>query len=430
MSERAHRRDTVVGVRTTCVALALALAFGLASATSAQLRKAEYENAPRVLAADAVPKVLLRSPHYRVEDDVSVSENTYHFRVDSDLGDYHTSSLALLRVRLHEIATLAQAVAAFNLSNRDLGAEIRGALSVRRDNFADILTSPLTTAASLAGQLTQNVTETVGLTKSRERANVPRDGSQSVLIDGVAAAHRRTVASQVGLDVYSSNTKVQEFFDAVVKARQAGRVGSGLTLVRTPHVATVRVAGGKLATQVDTVIRQLSAAEVNDVVREELLRMGVAPPRTQAFMRSRVLTPRHRLSIVAHLDFLGAMPNRGAIVALAAGARGEAEALAYVELTRMFASYHERVSRIRSIDTLGAFPIARTAKNLILFLPTDILHWDERADRLAAALSDRAYADTKNPPHLVVLGAATELAQTSLGRAGVDVSTQFMTPKQ
>ena len=96
----------------------------------------------------------------------------------------------------------------------------------------------------------------------------------------------------------------------MVKVREAGRAGTSLTLVRKPTVATVRVAGGQLDAQVATVIRQLSADEVNAVVRDELLRIKVALPATRAFMNNTVLTPLHRLSIVAHLNSLGDAQSR------------------------------------------------------------------------------------------------------------------------
>ena len=410
------------------VVIAVGGALTVSANVEAQFRKAEYENPVSVLAAEVVPRPLFRSPHYQVDDDVGIRENTYQFRVESELGAFTTSSPSLLRIRLNEIATLAQAVSAFNRNNRKLGAEIRGALRVRKDNFADILTSPLTTAASLAGQLTQNVGETVGLAKRKPHAD-KGGNTRPVPVDAVAEAHRRTVASQLGLDVYSTNPPLQQFFDAVVKAREAGRVGTSLTLVRKPTVATVHVAGGQLDAQGATVIRQLSADEVNAVVRDELLRMKVAPPATRAFMNNTVLSPLHRLSIVAQLDFLGAMPNRGAIVGLAARARGEAEGLAYVELARMFASYHERVQRIVAIEKLGAFPMARTARELVLFVPADIVHWDERSDRLTNAFSERALKQTKATARLVVLGNVTERARTSFNRGGVDVFEQFLTPR-
>ena len=123
------------------------------------------------------------------------------------------------------------------------------------------------------------------------------------------------------------------------------------------------------------------------------------------------------------------MPNRGAIVGLAARARGEAEGLAYVELARMFASYHERVQRIVAIEKLGAFPMARTARELVLFVPADIVPWDERSDRLTNAFAERALKQTKAIARLVVLGHVTERARTSFNRGGVDVFEQFLTPR-
>lgn len=104
------------------VVIAVGGALTVSANVEAQFRKADYENPVSVLAAEVVPRPLFRSPHYQVDDDLGIRENTYQFRVESELGAFTTSSLSLLRIRLNEIATLAQAVSAFNRNNPKLGA--------------------------------------------------------------------------------------------------------------------------------------------------------------------------------------------------------------------------------------------------------------------------------------------------------------------
>jgi hypothetical protein len=104
----------------------MVLAFSCA--TQAQFCSLAYESVTTRRAADVVPAEICRSPHYTIDDSVTVRENTYAFRVDSELGYFETNSLTLLSIRLNEVATLAQAVDTFNQQNRKFGAKLRGAL--------------------------------------------------------------------------------------------------------------------------------------------------------------------------------------------------------------------------------------------------------------------------------------------------------------
>ena len=92
----------------------------------------------------------------------------------------------------------------------------------------------------------------------------------------------------------------------------------------------------------------LSAREVVEAVIEELLCMGLEPDAVQRFVSNPALSPRHRLTNTAHLDFLGKLLGRGLLVAAVAGARSEAEAMSLQELTRMYARYHESVAPFKA----------------------------------------------------------------------------------
>ena len=131
------------------------------------------------------------------------------------------TSLALFRNRIQEISTLAQAINQFQKEDDGLSDELRGQFSIRADSAIDIISRPVESAANLAGQIADNLTETLS-GASTETTRFSYLGQESK--DPVAAMHKRNIASQWGLDVYSSNLNVQEFLNAVTKARSAGRI--------------------------------------------------------------------------------------------------------------------------------------------------------------------------------------------------------------
>ena len=83
------------------------------------------------------------------------------FRVDTGAQRFTVASKALLEERVHENAVLAQAVAQFEARNKKLATELRGVLTVRTHDVVQILASPFSTAADLAGQLGRNVAKTL-----------------------------------------------------------------------------------------------------------------------------------------------------------------------------------------------------------------------------------------------------------------------------
>ncbi|NKC12304.1 MAG: hypothetical protein GKR94_08890 [Gammaproteobacteria bacterium] len=404
------------------------LLFGaIASSAFAQFKDDRFETVQVVQAADVLPAYLYRSAHYRVLDDVRVRENTFIFQVEGGESSFTVASTPLLRTRLKELTVLAQAVAQFNVRNEALGAQLRGTLNVRGRSFGAIIASPLSTAANLAGQLSRNVQETLGAEVEREQVSRPPPGIDKS--DPVAAAHRRNIASQLSLDVYSTNPQVQRFLNAVVRAREAGDVGAGISLLTTPFPAGMQVAGGAMASNVDALVRQLSAAEVNSAVTEELMRMGIGEPAVRRFVSNSAMSPRHRLTIAAHLDFLGPLEGRQVLIDAANGARTETEALAYQEMVRMFAHYHES-HPIRGFVVSAGLPGALDGRgNLVLALPVDLVIWDEAMKVAAGRLSALKARRKLRNIMLLTIGQATALTRRALGQQGIELAERYMENK-
>jgi hypothetical protein len=415
---------------TKCALSMCALVFAVAAAglssAHGQFAEGRFESVEHVRASEVLSPSHYRSTYHRVLDDVTVGENAFSFRVESDQYTFQVTTGPMLRLRLHEIKVLAQAAAEFNRRDGALGAQLRGALSVRGNNIGELISSPLHTAASLAGQLGSNVRETLGANVQRPNS---RAGSVSTIDEGdpIAAAHRRNIASQLGLDVYSTNPRVQSFLRAVVRARESGDVGAGITIMAPRYPLGVRVADGAIAGDIDRLVRRLSAGELNAAVAEELLAMEVPRSQVKRFVESKAFSPRRRLSVAAHLDFIGNIPGRELLVAVAIGASTEPEALAYQEMVRLFARYHEEVARLRSFVISAGFPSAVDGGNaLVVALPVDLLQWDQAlaavARKLDGTQNQRGYQSVR----VLLTGDATAKARSALGQRGIEVATHYL----
>ena len=339
--------------------LASSFAFMLAgvSALNAQSRAnpAESFEAPAVLlAADVLSERLLHSNEHRVGAQIKLDHNLMQMELTSSFGVTEVTSLAMLEIRIREFLTLSQALARYAQRNSQLAGEIRGRLRIGHDARVKLLSPRLGSGSNLSSQLTANDT----IIAARGVGRSPRVLPKQPKVGGegpVYELHRRSVAYQLHLDPYSTNPQVQRFLATVANARSRGRFSAGSGLVLSlPKAASRGVDGGRIDTEVSSLLRHLELEELDSGLAQELTAMGVSAALTGEFLNHRHYSPRLKASIAAHLDYVGGVAGRDAVISAAMGARSEAEALSFEQLARMLALYHERVAPFQRLISGGA----------------------------------------------------------------------------
>jgi hypothetical protein len=403
--------------------IVVALSF---APTYAQFVEGRFETIDTVRARDVLPPQMYRSPHYKIGEDVAVRENSYIFNLDDGAHAYQVASRALLTIRTHETAVLDQAIAQFNQQNEQLGTELRGVLEIRSDGVGQILTSPLRTATNLASQLGRNVAETLGERRTPTRTRAGND-TWRIEEDAVAAAHRRTVASQLSLDVYSLNPRVREFLTKVAKARESGNVAAGGGLITVREDTGYQVADGRLEREISALVRRLDAADLDAAVAGELRAMGIEASVVTAFLDNPQLSPRHRLTIAAHLDFLGGASGRSYLVQIASSSATEPEALAWQNMVRMFARFHETQAKIVEFDVGVGLPAARADNGrLVVALPLDLVVWDESTRDMVLKLAQAVTKRSLTTAEILLSGTASVKAASAAGQRGVTLTEDYL----
>ncbi len=416
---RRHR----AGIRAACL-------FGLAALTpyaDAQFVADAYEAAPAVNAADILPPEELQSGSHRVLDDVQAKDRRFGFELETDFGNYRVESLALLKIRVHEARTLAQAMNAYEANDSTFASHLRGQLTVGADSWVDIIASPLNTASSLAGQLVGNVGETVKDIKAGP-AGASIDYSDTNKGGIVVAAHKRNIANQLGLDVYSTNPRVQEFLKLVAKSRSQGRVGAGVTTVsfRKSRERYRDVSGGKIGRQSSGLLLHLTPQQLDEGIDEQLAGMNVPDYVRGPFLHHSAYSPRHKTLITGYLDFMRGVKNRSSFVESALSAKTEADAESFVVLVRTLAAYHEQLEPILRLGQSGKRVTATTAsRDLIVFLPADLLFWDAATNEEFARADLESNLAGYRQRELVVAGAVTPNAKRQLKRRGFKIRDSF-----
>ena len=291
-----HELSETIRFIFTVVALSATLA------TASKAGSVNYEAPPVFPANELLSGDLLQSAHHQIQGDVTTVGNLYQFDVESDVGHYQIASLAMLRIRVHEISVVSQAMSRFDAANRQLSDELRSELGVSADSAVDIVTSPVSTALDLANQVTTNLGDTFA-------------GADGIVIeehtyrvtsteDIVYAAHKRNIAYQLDLDVYSSNPSVQKFLDVIATARTAGNFTAGVSTITVPRGDEVMVAKGMLDAEVKSKVKHLTPVELDAYNDQKLAAMEVSPGLRRKFLQHPVYSPTRKTYIVAYLETL------------------------------------------------------------------------------------------------------------------------------
>ena len=428
---------------TTCARRAIRKSFGCAllallaacmtTSASAQLTDERFEAPPRLSPDQILSASMLASGNHRVLDDVVTRENWLELQIESDFGNFRPPSLAMASIRIHEIRTLAQAVDHYNRSNRKLAERLRGQLTVGADSFVHILTSPFSTTSKIVGQFTDNVGQTFqefGEFQPEQKQSPDNERNLYARFepgDPILASHKRNIASQLDLDVYSSNPRVQDFLDTLARARGSGQQSAGIVTVSLPDDGRIRVAGGS----VDSSIRAaMTHNTINQLYRrnaDALFRAGVTAELSDEFLTQPLLSPRHKTAIAEHVVFLDGVDNRGALLEAALGARTENEAVAYVQVARLLSSYQERIGALKQLVAAGHVILAITADGgLIVVLPYDIVYWNESTRNIFSNLAK--FAADKGFSHrgIISAGLFSERANASLRQLGFELRPRFL----
>lgn len=402
--------------------LLLMLLCDPASAADGPARADTYEKIAGVPIESVVPPAFLRSAMYTLEPTALAADNFYHFKISSDHRNYAVTSRAMLRVRLHEIATVAELMPKLGASNITLDRRPGGRRGVGSEDVVDILTDPIGTAAQLLGNIQYNVNETFSGGSDDDAPERPPTAS----VDLAPDPHKRSAAAQLGVDVYSSSPQLQALLEAVARARSGGKTLSSFSpLIRNVY-AGASFGSGVPNMQLDSRLKNTSSEDLNAELVNTLDALGVAAPIRIAFLTHPAFTPRTRLYFVSYVELLADVDRVAQLVEAATSAQTEADAVAYVNYARMLAYYQINAGRLTAVVTGARFPTLATAdRHAVLALPLDYLAWTEAVAAAADTLHDIRQARGLDRFIVLLAGSPTARAREELERRQIEVHPEY-----
>jgi hypothetical protein len=405
-------------------ALHAALALLLLNATTAAADEAAngFEDLRELPVESVLPPGFLHSAHYSIEPVVRAKDNFYRFTVNTDHVTYEVTSTAMLRIRLYEIATIAELEPRLSASNITFNRSPGGRRGVGSERVVDILADPIGTASQLLGNIQYNVEQTFAERRDAETPGL-RGSTEQDLNPG---PHKRSAGAQLGVDVYSSNARLQRLLNAVADARSAGKTANSFSPLVRNNYAAEPFGSGVLNLRLDSHLKNSGSQDLNAEIEGTLRELDV-PPRTRiAFLTHPAYTPRTRLYFTTYVSLLAPLKQVDLLFAAATAARTEADALAYVSYARMLAYYQLQGGDLIEVVTDARFPTLATGDgNAVLVLPLDYLAWTLAVAKAADALQE--IRETRGLERFIVLlaGTPTARAKTELDRRAVEIRPSY-----
>jgi hypothetical protein len=392
-------------------------AAGVPSAEErAAAEAAGFEVDPVRSAVDLLPPDLLTGPHYRIEPQVVTSGFSNRYAITSDYGDFEVRGDRMLRTRIREIEALA---VLDEMSKTTAFAEAAG--NALKSPFVatwNLITNPVDTIIGIPTGAWSAIKQTSQLARG-ERGTLEDSGLLALI---GFEAKKRQIASELGVDPYSSNRALQKQLNRFAWAAYLG----GLPYLFVPFVdgSDFQKTPPEPADELAETLLIYSPEDLRRLNRIELAVMGVAEPLSDELIGHPWYSPRHATVLVEALAALDLTQNRSAFVEAAVTAESEDDALFYDQTAELMRAYSDRVSPIREIVSFDGTPMGYTESGtLVIPLPADYATWAPATAALARAITEEVSGHPNvERSELVLSGAASPLAREQFEALGIAVT--------
>jgi hypothetical protein len=304
--------------------------------------------------------------------------------------------------------------------------------------FGDALVKAGLKPVQFAGKLVTDPVDTVKNTVSgvgnlfnsigsgiRNRGKTQESAIQSI---SGAAKQRRLIAYNYGVDPYSDFPPLKQKLDQMSNAAAAGGLVVTGAFIAIPGAAGTVISNVSTAGNLNDMVRDYSAAQLLDINRKALLKMGVSSAIVDQLLANPNYTPTDATAMTGALGGMGKLRNPDALLGLAGQAANRDDAEFMRWRIELMAAYQQRMKTITGFVAIAGvpMPMATTRDNGLLgIFPLDALSWTASTSRSIGAITQAARAQgITGPMSLVITGMATPLAQKQLAKLGWSVQQQ------
>ncbi len=354
--------------------------FAILLAAAEPVQGQPFEEPSNRLASEILPAGVISGPYHKVREDVISYGYMHHYTVDSEFGVFEVTGDGALRKLVNEFSAIAS-LKEFKLTDAFLESVGKAAMAPI-DFGKNLITHPVDTVTGIP----QGVFSIFG--NVFESITMEHDPSEDARIKQAlfVSSWKRDFATERGVDVYSSNTVLQEELNSVAwAAAVTGLSISAATMAGGTAVVVVK--NMRLADQVGNALAEEPPSRLRIINEDKLLAMGVPEDLANRFLDHPHFTPRHDTVLVANLDGLKGAAGRAAFIETTLAASDEAGANFFMNMAQTLGGYNDTVSPIEEIVIIDNLTLARAGNGRVMIpFPLDHGVWSKRADDIVAHL--------------------------------------------
>ncbi len=390
----------------------LAAATSVAAATPV----AGFESPTEIPSDEVVPESVLSGPRYRIEPSVHADGFAQQYTIKTTgFGNLHASSDYMLPERIREVQALA--VLEDLHRHEAFGSALQEAAKKPFLVGRDLVTKPKQTLSSAGEGLKKATKKAVGWLSGdrRERA----DSEDSAFSEAIGFSRtKRKLAAQLGVDVYSTNAKLQDEMDQVCWATVTGGISFSamMAALALPPIIDIARHTTSFTGGLNNLLVTQSGGDLYRMNREILNGMGFPPSQTETFLDNEHASPRHKTFIVAAMKDLEAVEGLDILIAHGRVLASEDDALRLQRTVELARGHHSHVAPLRKIvDVGGIIVLVTTRDQVVATLPADRLLWTAYAEQLATSLEKQKDAEPEvDEKHLWITGVFSDEARKQL----------------
>ena len=391
--------------------------LALVVAQTAALPAQTVEQPPSFNAAQ-LPGIKRVGENYTIRTPVKSDGILRVYVLVTPYGDITVQGDEMLRMRINELNALA---ALEKVSNSESFGKALAEAGLSPLKFAGgLIINPVGTV--------QNTMSGVGNFFGRLNADMnnmgktPDDALSGLL--GVTD-QRRVLAATYGVDPYTDLKPLAEKLQVLSQAAATGGLVVTGALAVVPGGAGIIVSNLATANKLndlglEEVARKYTAAQILDINRNLLKKMGVDDELNNKLLSNAYYTPLDMAAMVAALDSMGGVRDRDVFVSRAAAADGRAIAYVLRRTAELMADDYRKHGGYVRFVSLAAFPYVITRDGRIMaLLPIDALSWTrDTSVGFTAVSNERRRIAPKARGELRITGTATALAKQRLAAEG------------
>lgn len=344
--------------------------------------------------SEVLPAKFQKGVGYSINNEVRINDNRYLFEAQTDYGGFSAKGLPMLELRLQEHHAIEQLNRIAKQSQiiggiADVVRETpRGAMTLLKD--------PLGSLRRIPAGVKRNVG---ALLDPLER----RAGSQA----------RRDLAWSVGADPETRNPVLSGLLDKIALREDIGRIGAQVGIgFALPGI-------GLLSTTEDIrhKLQKMGPRDLAKEVNQDLLRLGISEPVSQAFAESRILTSTEKWVFVSHMRSLKGVQGLESLVAAVLKVPSESHLLSKFEEARVLAQLHKS----NPIKTLYFKDVPVAYLHNGQFIAVTAVDLVCQTDSMTADISNFRRANPEYDVTVLVTGRMTDSAKALLRQARIRV---------